>query len=57
MCELDEQQAKELAKLPPRVLGGRGGPAARKEARKVLEHLALISRKEREPRRKEGTGG
>jgi hypothetical protein len=57
MCEVDEQRTKELAKLPLRVLGSRGGPAALEEARKVLELLALISREEQDPRREEGADG
>ncbi|MDQ0990770.1 hypothetical protein [Streptomyces sp. V3I7] len=54
MSELDERRIEELAKLPPRVVRGSGGLAARGEARKVLEWQALMSRDAQES---QGVGG
>lgn len=54
MCEVDERRIKELAKLPPHVVRGAGMPAAQEEARKVLEHLALMPRQGRDSCRGDG---
>ena len=57
MSELDEQRIKELAKLTPHVLCGADGSAAREEARKVLECLALIRTEGEGPHRGEDGAG
>ena len=46
MSEPDERRIAALAKKPPRVLRGGASAQALKEARKVLEAQALISRQQ-----------
>jgi len=50
MCELDERRIRETAKLPPRVTRGAGGTASREEAHRVMERVALMPDRERDPR-------
>ena len=57
MSEFDERRIKEWAKEPSRVLRGKGGPAAREEARKVLEWQALMRGEPRDPRSSADGGG
>ncbi|GGP99796.1 hypothetical protein [Streptomyces mutabilis] len=57
MSEFDERRIKEWAKQPSRVLRGKGGPAAREEARKVLEWQALMRGEPQDPRSSADGGG
>ncbi|MFJ5737246.1 hypothetical protein [Streptomyces microflavus] len=50
MSELDERRITEIAKEAPRVLRGAQGEAARADARRAVEVMALVRK------RKRGTG-
>lgn len=47
MSEVDERRIAEIAKGAPRVLRGAPNQAARDDARKVVEVMALLGRRKR----------
>lgn len=47
MSEVDERRIAEIAKGAPRVLRGVPGEAARGDARRVVEEMALMRRGKR----------
>lgn len=55
MSELDERRVAEIAKEEPRVLRGAPGSDARRDARRLVEEMALMRRPKRDA--DDGGGG